>query len=138
MEKLYYFIIFTTGITILMKMAGIPYAGENEIINWLGLNIDNFAPKTSLFYLALTAPIIGLFAIAAVIGLVASNKEASLRAGLASGILGVGVGSFIGILSYIKDIATDSQIWIFYVTFLIFAVYIVGYVLATIEWWSNG
>lgn len=138
MEKIYYLIILTVSLTVLMQLAGITYTGQIEILNWLGMDINNFNPKTSDFYLALTAPIVGLFIVGAAVGAVASQREASLRAGMAGGILGVGAGAFVGILLHIKNVATGNDDWIFYLVFLIFSVYIVAYILAALEWWSNG
>ena len=136
MSKVYYFISITMGLTILMKLAGIPYTGEEQMLNWLGLDPNNFNPTNSLFYVALIAPITGLFTVAAVVGSIFS-KESTIRAVLASGILGVGIGAFVGILNYVKDIAQGSQQWVFYIVFMIFAVYITGYVLALIDWWGG-
>lgn len=134
MEKLYYLIILTVSLTVLLQLAGISYAGGLEVTKWLGMDVNNFNPKTSDFYLA----VIGLFLIGASIGAVASNREASIRAGVAGGILATGIGTFVGILLHVKNIATGNDNWIFYLVFLIFSVYIVAYVLAALEWWSNG
>ena len=132
MSKVYYFIIFTIGLTILMKMAGIPYGGE-EVLNWIGLNTDSTFVTTSYFYIA----IVVMFGIAATMGAVFSNREASLRAGIATGIMGVGVGAFIGILNYVKNISSGNDSWVFSVVFLIFSVYIIGFIMSMIEFWGG-
>ena len=132
MSKVYYFMILTIGLTILMKMAGVPYGGE-EVLNWIGLNTDSIYVTTSYFFIAVVA----VFGIAATIGAVFSNKEAALRAGISSGIMGIGIGCFVGILNYVKDISTGSDSWVFYVVFLIFAVYIVGFIFAMIDFWGG-
>lgn len=132
MSKVYYFITMTLGITLLMKMAGIPYGGE-DLLNWIGLNTDNVFVTTSYFYVA----VVVMFGVAATVGSIFS-KESSLRATLATGIMGVGVGAFVGILNYTKDLAMGtSQEWVYYVVFLIFGVYIVGFVFSMIEWWGG-
>jgi hypothetical protein len=138
MSKVYYFITMTIGLTILMRLAGIPYAGETQILEWLGLDINNVYTTTSAFYLMLVAPL-GFFVIAAGIGAVFSNKEAALRAGIAAGIMGVGMGTFIGILQYVQNVTRDTpNTWIFSLVFLIFSTYIVGWIFAMLEWWSTG
>lgn len=135
MSKVYYFITFTIGLTILMRLAGVPYAGESQIINWLGLDPSGMYVKTSTFYLAL----IVVFGIAAAVGAVLSNKEAAIRAGIATGIMGIGIGTFIGILQTINSLTSGtSDSWIFSIVFLLFSVYIVGFIFAMIEWWSTG
>ena len=132
MSKVYYFLTFTVGLTLLMKMAGIPYGGEG-LLDYFGLNTESLFPKTSEFYVM----IVGMFVIAAAIGAVFSNKEAALRAGIATGIMGVGIGAFIGILTYVKNFNDSTSSWIFSVVLLIFTVYIVGFVWSMISWWSG-
>ena len=132
MSKVYYYITMTIGITILMKLAGIPYAGSDAFLGWMGLNPDSMAVSTSYFVLA----VIGVFAVGATLGSIFS-KESSIRATIATGILTTGIGSFIGILTYVKDVAQGSQEWIFYIVFMIFAVYISGFVLSMIDFWGG-
>jgi hypothetical protein len=132
MSKVYYFLTMTIGLTILMKLAGVPYGGEG-LLNYFGLNTNNIFPKTAEFYIL----VVGVFIIAAAIGAVFSNKEAALRAGMGTGIMGVGIGAFVGILTFIKGIASGTDTWIFNVVLLIFAVYIVGFVWSMISWWSG-
>ena len=132
MSKVYYYITITIGITILMKLAGIPYIGSETFLNWLGLNPDNIVVSTSSFVIA----VIVMFGVGATLGSVFS-KESSLRATLATGILTTGIGAFLGILNYVKDIAQGSQEWIFYIVFMIFAVYISGFIFSMIEWWGG-
>jgi hypothetical protein len=133
MSKAYYFITITIGLTLLMKFAGIPYAGSDALLSWVGLNPDNLAVSTSYFVLA----VIGCFSIGMVLGSIFS-KESSIRASIATGILTTGIGAFIGILSYVKDVAVGSQEWIFYIVFMIFGVYITGFIFAMLEFWGIG
>lgn len=139
MAKLYYFMIMTVGLTILMKVAGIEFGGES-MLDWVGISLDIQFITSSAFYIALTL----FFLAAAGIGAVLSNREASLRAGFiwtttGTGILGMGIGTFVGILNHIKNINQGaSDIWIYYVVLLIFSVYIIGYIMALFEWWSTG
>lgn len=143
MSKVFYFITITIGLTILMYLAGIPYAGSNTFLNWMGLNPTNSSadlsnptiPTTnsSTFVIA----VIAVFAVGATLGSIFS-KESSLRAILATGILTTGVGAFVGILSFVKDIAqAEGQIWIYWFVFLILGVYIAGFVLSMLDWWGG-
>lgn len=132
MSKVYYYITITIGITILMKLAGIPYAGSDTFLNWIGLDPNNLGVATSAFVIA----VIGVFAIGATLGSIFS-KESSIRATIATGILTTGIGAFMGILLYVKDIAQGSQEWVFYIVFMIFAVYISGFILSMVDWWGG-
>lgn len=134
MSKVYYFITITIGLTILMKLAGVPYAGSEQLIDWLGLDPNNLYVTSSVFF----GIIIAMFGTAAAMGVVSSNREASLRAGISTGILGVGIGAFIGILQTVKNMAQGSQEWVFYIVFMIFVVYITGFIFAMIEFWGSG
>ena len=134
MSKIFYYMTMTVGLTILLKLAGVSYAGEDQLINLFGLDPSNFSVETSFFLITLGIA----FGIAATLGSIFS-KESSVRAGLivAIGIMGMGIGSFIGLLLYVKDIATGTQEWVYYVTFMIVAVYVVGYILAIIDFWGG-
>ena len=132
MSKVYYYITITIGLTLLMRFAGIPYIGSEALLNWIGLNPDNVVVSTSYFVLA----VIGMFAVGATLGSIFS-KESSIRATMATGILTTGIGAFLGILNYVKDIAQGSQQWVFYLVFMIFAVYISGFILSMVDWWGG-
>ena len=132
MSKVYYYITITIGLTILMKLAGIPYAGSDTFLNWMGLDPNNLGVSTSYFVIA----VIGVFAVGATLGSIFS-KESSIRATIATGILTTGIGAFMGILLYVKDIAQGSQQWVFYIVFMIFAVYISGFIMSMIDFWGG-
>lgn len=133
MAKVDYFIGLTIFLTLLMKMTGIDYGGT-QLLTWIGLDVNNFAVSTGYFAVAVA----GLFIAGATIGLVASNREASLRAGLSSGMLLVGIGTFIGILQYVQSFNDAvNGAWVFNVVFLIFSVYIVSYIMALISFWGG-
>jgi len=132
MSKVYYYITITIGLTILMKLAGVPYAGSDTLLTWMGLDYNNLAVSTSYFVLA----VIGCFTVGAVLGSIFS-KESSIRATIATGILTTGIGAFIGILNYVKNAAQGSQEWIFYIVFMIFAVWISGFIFSMIGWWGG-
>lgn len=134
MEKLYYYILITFGLTILMNLAGVPFVGQDQMMNWLGISTTSMFVTTSTFYIAVLA----LFALSAGVGLVLSPKESTFRAIMCTGIVGVGIGTLSSILLKIKDVSTGSSDWIFYLCTLIFSVYIVGFILATLEWWGQG
>ncbi len=132
MSKVYYYITITIGLTILMKLAGVPYAGSNEFLNWLGLDYNNLAVSSSYFVIA----VIACFGIGAVLGSIFS-KESSIRATIATGILTTGIGAFVGILNYVRDSTQGTQEWVFYVVFMIFAVWISGFIFSMIDWWGG-
>ena len=134
MSKIYYYMTITIGLTILLKLAGIQIAGADSLINLFGLDSNNVTTSTSFFIITLGIS----FAIAATLGSIFS-KESSVRAGfiIATGVVGIGIGTFIGILNYVRNTAQGSQEWIFYIVFMIFAVWIVGYILALIDFWGG-
>ena len=132
MSKVYYYITITIGLTLLMRFAGIPYVGSETLLDWIGLNPDNVVGTTSTFILA----VLGMFTAGAVLGSIFS-KESSIRATMATGILTTGIGAFMGILNYVKDVAQGSQEWVFYIVFMIFAVFITGFILSMIDWWGG-
>ena len=135
MSKIYYFMTITVGLTILMKFAGIPFAGQDTLINMFGLDPTNITTSTTFFMITLAAA----FVIAAATGSFFS-KESSIRAGFitAVGFLGIGIGTFVGLLAKIYDITKGaSDQWIYYLTFMIFAIYIVGYIIAIIGFWGG-
>lgn len=132
MSKVSNYLIFVFGLTILMKMAGVPYGGE-EILNWIGLDITNIYVTTSYFFLA----IIGIFTLSVGLGAVLSNRESSIRAGLAIAIMGVGVSGMVGILNYVNDVSTGNDSWVYSIVFLILSVYIIGFIMAMVDWWGG-
>ena len=134
MSKITYYMTMTIGLAILMKLAGIPYVGSDTLLNLLGLNIDNLSVSTSFFVITLITSL----GIAATLGSIFS-KESSIRAGIiiAIGIMGFGIGTFIGIFNYVKDIAQGTQTWVLYVVFMIMSIYIVGYILAIVDFWGG-
>jgi hypothetical protein len=135
MSKIYYYMTITVGLAILMKFAGIPFAGQDTLINLFGLDPNNITTANTFFITTLIAA----FVVAAATGSFFS-KESSIRAGfiVAVGFLGVGIGTFIGILGAVKNATMGaSDQWIYYLTFLVFAIYIVGYIIALIGFWGG-
>lgn len=134
MSKINYYMTMTVGLAILLKFAGIPYVGSDTLLNLLGLDINNITVSTSFFIITLGVSL----GIAATLGSIFS-KESSIRAGfiIAIGVMGFGIGTFIGIINYVNDIAQGSQLWVSYVVFMIMSVYIVGYILALVDFWGG-
>lgn len=132
MTKLYYYMTFTVGITILMKLAGLPFISDN-IINYFGLDPNNLTVATSSFVLSL----ITLFSIGGAVSTFFFGKENTLLATVAGGLMSVGIGVFVSIIQYAKNYSDSVNGWVFYLIYLIFSVYIVGYLMSLLEWWSG-
>ena len=133
MSKVYYFMTTTIGIVVLMYLAGITFIGQSEIFTWLGINADNLLLNSGYFIAAAAS----LFVLGAAAGAILANRESAFRAGIAGGMLTIGSGAFISILNHIKSIVTTTDQWVYTVVFVMFAVYMVGFIISLIEWWGG-
>jgi hypothetical protein len=135
MTKIWYFVTITVGLTLLMKLAGIPFTGSDALLTLFGLDSNNLSVSTSFFVITMGIAL----GVAATLGSIFS-KESSVRAGfiIAIGVMGIGVGTFIGILKAVYNVTNGtSQVWVYNLLFLVFAVYIVGYFLALFDYWGG-
>jgi hypothetical protein len=131
-SKVYYFITITLALTVLLNLARNHFIRADELLNWAGIKPDNLTVSTSYLVIAIT----GMFLIGAATGSIFS-KESSLRATISTGILLTGIGAFMGILNYVNGIATGTEEWVYWIIFMLFVVWISGFIFAMIEFWGG-
>jgi len=131
--RVYYFLILTIGLMILMNIAGINTT-TGYVLNYLDI-VDN---PQNLQNSNLYAIIIGIFITAVIGGVVIgfftkSSPESYLVAPLA-GILVLFVGDIISIYSYVNGLGIN---WIKYIVMMILIPIAVGYLESVISWWRG-
>lgn len=129
MSKVWTFVTITVGLTLLMKLAGIP-TGLDWMLSFLGLT-DGATANNSTFFLAIATLLSISTGVSIVIGIFGrAAPEYAILAPFAVANLLVFASTFVSIISY----TSSFENWIRYPIFLIFGVLTVGFVLAVIEW----
>ena len=132
MSKVFNYMILSTGLILLLKFAGIP-SGADAFITWLGLSTSASGISLGTFFIG----VIAIFSIGTagsiVIGfLTKSQSESFIVAPIAAGIFTSIVSTFVSVINY-----TVAFGWIYYVTYLIFVPWLVGFAIAIIQFWRG-
>ena len=130
--KVYFYLVITVGLMILLNMAGIDVPSGFVLSTLNIFNLENFT--TSTFYLALIAVFIVSSGFIIIGSFTRIPPESSLLAGFVSLTLVLLIGDIIAIYTHMKSLGVD---WAANLSLLILAPFVVGYVLALIEFWRG-
>lgn len=136
MARVYTYLFITTGIMMLLYLAGIPTT-SGYILQYFDPinNPQNFA--NTEFYTTITGLLIALLAAGAFLGyLFKINPESYIIAGFC-GILILFVGDMLSIITYYNGAYGSSVAWMGYVINLLLFPVVIGYALSIISFWRG-
>ena len=130
--KVYFYVVITLGLMILLNMAGIEVP-SNYLINNLNIfDLENFTNST--FYLELIGVLLVSIGFIIIGSFTRTPPESSLIAGFVSGTLVLLVGDIISIYIHMKSLGVD---WAANLTLLILAPFLIGFIISAIEFWRG-
>ena len=133
--KVYFYLVISVGLMILLNMAGIQVP-SNLLIDSLNIfDLENFTSST--FYKALVGVMIFGVASIGIGALLRTSLESSLIAGFVSGTLVLLLGDIISIYIHMRKIGAEIPSWTANLALLIIAPFIIGYAISLIEFWRG-
>lgn len=133
MSKVYFYMIFCTGLLLFMNIAGIPI-GASGFLDFIDSSVDDVS---SFSLSSFMNEIIELLAIGVGVGIAISfftktPNESYIIAPTALGILTTVVGTLIGLINYTKDMG-----YVYFIILLLLLPITVGFVIALINFWRG-
>lgn len=133
MSKVYFYMVFCTGLIMLLSMAGIPVGAEGLLDFTESSTSDVSSFSLSSFFTEIAA----LFGIGVATGIAISfftktPNESYIIAPLALGIFTAVVGTLIGLINYTKDMG-----FVYGVVLLLMFPITVGFAIAIINFWRG-
>lgn len=133
MSKVYFYMVFCTGLILLLSMGGIPVGAEG-LLSFLGSSSNDVSSfSLSSFFTEIAALLgIGVVTGIAISFFTKTPNESYIVAPIALGIFTAVVGTLIGLINYTKDMGFVYGI----IVLLLFPV-TVGFAIAIINFWRG-
>lgn len=133
MSKVWNMILVLTGVTLLMKIAGIP-TGLDWLFDFLGLTSSGFTGSQSGLWIKIGLLLAASVGVAVVVGFFTkASFEWMIVAPFATGTAYIFISTFVSIINY----ASNFDSWISYTMISIYGILGIGFMWGLLEWVFN-